>query len=84
MLVTLEGVYRNGQVELSERPKDVQAARVLVTFLSEPESASRDSIRRRAFARMEEGFDLGGGPYLSEDFQHGPDLAGAQVVNPFR
>jgi predicted nucleic acid-binding protein len=33
---------------------------------------------------MEEGFDLGGGPYLSEDFQHGRDLAGAQVVNPFR
>jgi hypothetical protein len=34
MLKTIEGVYRNGKVELTEVPKDVRdETRVLVTFL---------------------------------------------------
>jgi hypothetical protein len=38
MLITLEGVYRNGKVELAEVPKDVcDETRVLVTFL-EPQA----------------------------------------------
>jgi len=38
MLKTLEGVYRNGKVELAEVPKDVcDETRVLVTFL-EPQA----------------------------------------------
>jgi hypothetical protein len=38
MLRTIEGVYRNGKVELTEVPSDVHAEmRVLVTFL-EPQS----------------------------------------------
>lgn len=41
MLATVEGVYRNGKVELSEVPKDLPAnrdteIRVIVTFLSPP------------------------------------------------
>ena len=39
MLRTLEGVYRNGKVELSEVPMDVcEETRVLVTF-REPQTA---------------------------------------------
>lgn len=35
MLTTVEGVYRNGQVELAEQPSGVgSGVRVLVTFLS--------------------------------------------------
>jgi hypothetical protein len=35
MLKTVEGIYRNGQVELAETPEGVGGeARVLVTFLS--------------------------------------------------
>jgi hypothetical protein len=34
-LVTVEGVYRNGQIELSERPDGMDQARVMVTFLPE-------------------------------------------------
>jgi hypothetical protein len=35
MLKTVEGVYRNGLIELAERPADVSAGtRVLVTFLA--------------------------------------------------
>jgi hypothetical protein len=32
---TLEGVYRDGKVELLEAPSNVNEARVLVTFLTE-------------------------------------------------
>jgi hypothetical protein len=34
MLKTVEGIYRNGQIELSEAPQDISdSAQVLVTFL---------------------------------------------------
>jgi hypothetical protein len=33
MIQTIEGVFRNGKVELSELPKDLNDARVIVTFL---------------------------------------------------
>ena len=32
---TVEGIYRDGKVELLETPSDVDEARVLVTFLPE-------------------------------------------------
>lgn len=32
---TVEGIYRNGKIELLETPADVDDARVLVTFLPE-------------------------------------------------
>ena len=33
MLTTIEGVYEDGRIELSEDPKTVEEGRVLVTFL---------------------------------------------------
>jgi hypothetical protein len=43
-LLTIEGVYKDGKIELSERPKHVDdAARVLVTFL--PPRGSDDAAR---------------------------------------
>lgn len=35
MLTTVEGIYKNGKVELLEHLKDVQEARVLITFLDQ-------------------------------------------------
>jgi hypothetical protein len=32
---SIEGIYRNGKVELLETPTDVDEARVIVTFVSE-------------------------------------------------
>jgi hypothetical protein len=32
---TVEGIYRDGKVELSETPSDIDEARVIVTFLPE-------------------------------------------------
>lgn len=35
MMKTVEGIYQNGQIELSELPQDISnATQVLVTFLS--------------------------------------------------
>jgi hypothetical protein len=42
-LLTVEGVYRNGKVELAETPAGVgEAARVLVTFLPTPSPAESE------------------------------------------
>ena len=35
MLKTVEGVYKDGKVELSETPDDVSQAKVIVTFLAD-------------------------------------------------
>ena len=34
MLLTVEGAYRNGEIELAETPENVEQADVLVTFLN--------------------------------------------------
>jgi hypothetical protein len=72
-LLTVEGIYKDGKVELFERPDHVEeAARVLVTYLPPNGSAEkammvenqdRETLRQRAFARMKEGIHLGGPPY---------------------
>jgi hypothetical protein len=71
-LLTVEGTYKDGRIELTERPNGVGGeARVLVTFLAPGSGAKpaveptedRETLRRRAFARMKEGIHLGGPPY---------------------
>jgi hypothetical protein len=71
--LTVQGIYKNGKVELIEQPEHVdEAARVLVTFLpasgarektTSCESDDREALRQQAFARMKEGIHLGGPPY---------------------
>lgn len=34
MLTTVEGFYKNGQIELLEKPAGVQESRIIVTFLT--------------------------------------------------
>ena len=68
-LLTIEGTYRDGKIELAERPEGLDdETPVLVAFLSRPESGpgsiagpdeSRETLRRRAFARMEAGLQIG-------------------------
>jgi hypothetical protein len=36
MLQAVEGIYRNGTIELLELPSQIQESRVLVTFLAVP------------------------------------------------
>jgi hypothetical protein len=40
MLKTIEGVFREGKVELLECPPNVKEARVIVTFLQDGENGS--------------------------------------------
>ncbi len=73
ILLTIEGTYKNGKVELAETPTGVEGARVLVTFLHPEQSAKPESstsgeenlqkLRERVLARMTQGFHLGGSPY---------------------
>jgi hypothetical protein len=79
-VLTLEGIFKNGRVELSEIPAEVgDSVPVLVTFLPAkredlpshaPESAGaeqREQLRRAAFARMKRGIPLGGPPYPTRE-----------------
>jgi hypothetical protein len=49
MLKSVEGIYKDGKVELLETPDDVEEARVIVTFLPAP-----GSIDLRAHGLTEE------------------------------
>ena len=42
MLQTIQGIYRNGKIELPEIPQDITESQVFVTFFK-PESVSRAS-----------------------------------------
>ena len=71
-LLTVEGIYHDGKIELSERPGAVDSpARVIVTFLpaavQPAQENDREQRRQRAFARMREGLDLGGAPYPTRE-----------------
>jgi hypothetical protein len=63
---TVEGVYRNGKVELAEEPAGVQESRVMVTFLNQ-NGAAQAQGRRKAGQRllddMRAGLDFGGAKF---------------------
>jgi len=61
----IEGIYRDGQIELSELPDGVREARVRVVFFPDEEEQRkmRREAGRRLVALLEKGFHLGGPPY---------------------
>lgn len=66
MLISVEGIYHNGQVELLERPEGLDESRVLVTFLpGMSEDRSHAEARERMLSPMRKGLALGGPPYPS-------------------
>lgn len=71
MLQSLEGIYRNGKVELLETPSNIEESRVIVTFLTanSVELASRGINQQQAAdlrARLQT---------FAEDWER-PDMAG--------
>jgi hypothetical protein len=56
MLTTVEGIFRDGHVELREMPENIQEARVIVTFLGAthvPDAALATAEERvRAFRSL--------------------------------
>jgi hypothetical protein len=74
VLKEVEGIYRDGKVELLERPAGLREACVIVTFLpSMPAEASAGAARNRMLDRMRTGIPLGGSPYpgREEIYQRG-------------
>lgn len=64
VLSAVEGIYRDGEVELLERPEGLHEARVIVTFLpAAPSGLSQEEARVRMLSRMRAGIPLGGPPY---------------------
>jgi hypothetical protein len=64
VLTAVEGIYKDGEVELLERPEGLRKARVIVTFLpTAPAESSAGEARNRLLSRMKAGIDLGGPPY---------------------
>ena len=63
-VLTVEGTYREGKVELAETPDGIREARVLVTFLPEQETGARnkEALRQRFLARLRRGVDFGTQP----------------------
>ena len=74
-MITVEGVYRDGRVELPERPAGIgEPTPVLVTFLTPELAERRDELARacesarldateRFLARLSKGIAFGGPPY---------------------
>lgn len=50
MITTVEGVYKQGKIELFETPAGVQESRVLVTFL--PKAMTPASPRRMIYGQF--------------------------------
>jgi hypothetical protein len=81
-MLTVQGIYKDGKIELTERPSGVgNEARVLVTFLTDEgtgqppnEAQSAEEARREAgrrlLARMEKGIHFGGPPYPKREELH--------------
>jgi hypothetical protein len=51
MIQTVEGVFRNGKIELLETPAEINEARVIVTFL--PEQARPPTLTAEEVAELE-------------------------------
>jgi phosphoribosylformimino-5-aminoimidazole carboxamide ribonucleotide (ProFAR) isomerase len=72
MVRAIEGVYRNGKVELNETPQNISESRVFVLFVADKNASETDEQRRKQaveslIAEMDKGVHLGGGPYLKRE-----------------
>jgi hypothetical protein len=75
MASTVKGVYRNGHVELLQKPQGIQDGDVEVTLRNPSQDheadGSVDDRRQRARRWLrEDGWNLGGAPYPTRDELH--------------
>lgn len=62
MLKSIEGIYQQGKIELSELPDDISESRVIVTFLESKKTQQQSKIMRF-------GMFSGNKQSVAEDFQ---------------
>ena len=73
MATKVRGIYRNGRVELLEKPEGVDHADVVVMFpdpVSQPTGSHEDRRRIALKWLRETGWNLGGSPYPTRDELH--------------
>jgi hypothetical protein len=74
MASTVKGVYRNGQIQLLQKPEGVQDGDVEVTLTNlhrDRGDGSLNDRRQRALRWLREGgWHLGGAPYPTRDELH--------------
>jgi hypothetical protein len=74
VLTAVEGVGKDGEVEILERPEGLRETRVIVTFLPvTPAAPSKEEARNRMLRRMRAGIPLGGPPYFTREEIYGRD-----------
>ena len=69
-LLTLEGIYKNGKIELCEPACGVEESRVTVTFLDAEARVSaerREELRKEFIAHLGVGIDFGDMPFPSRE-----------------
>ena len=87
MLTTVEGVFRDGRIELRDTPPAAEGARVIVTFLPEsPESETASSrsaseVNRRMLALFQA---WQAEPLTAEEERLLDDFESFQAQNPLR
>ena len=76
MLFTIEGIYKDGKVEMTEKPAGVRQARVLVTFLTPEKAVPRCRMVYGQFAgkRMSSEEDFLIAEWRDEDGANGQDV----------
>jgi hypothetical protein len=76
MLKSVEGIYRDGKVELLETPEDLTEARVIVTFLP---SAALVDLRERDISEEQAAELRARLRCFAEDWDR-PDMAGYDAL----
>ena len=64
-LITIEGIYENGKVELAELPEGVEWAKVRVTFLAETRDVEENAQHVATLSTAGEGLPVVEGRYPS-------------------
>ena len=67
MLQTIEGIYQNGKIQLSEHPHNISESKVLITFLSN--NQLKDKTKRKSEKMIYFGMFLGENKSTEADFK---------------
>ena len=67
MLQTIEGIYQNGKIKLSENPHNISESKVLITFI--PDDLEKDITKKKSEKMIYFGMFLGENKSTEADFK---------------
>lgn len=65
MLQTIEGIYKNGKIQLTETPENISESQVLITFLGK----NKNTIKTKSTKMIYFGMFLGKNQSTEADFK---------------